>query len=63
MNLEYTPEEEAFREEVRAFLKEKMPARLSNKVRDGKHLTIEEGIHALTGKQAEFFGLHDRGTI
>ena len=42
MNLEYTPEEEAFREEVRAFLKEKMPARLSNKVRDGKHLTKQD---------------------
>ncbi|WP_120077250.1 acyl-CoA dehydrogenase family protein [Aurantiacibacter odishensis] len=39
MNLEYTPEEEAFREEVRTFLKEKLPARLSSKVREGKHLT------------------------
>ncbi len=39
MNLEYTPEEEAFREEVRAFLKEKLPARLSTKVREGKNLT------------------------
>jgi N-acyl-D-amino-acid deacylase len=36
---------------------------LTEYVRDGKHLTIEEGIHALTGKQAEFFGLHDRGLI
>lgn len=36
---------------------------LTEYVRDGKHLTIEEGVHALTGKQAEFFGLHDRGTI
>ncbi len=36
---------------------------LTDYVRDGKHLTIEEGIRALTGKQAEFFGLHDRGTI
>lgn len=39
MNLEYTPEEEAFREEVRTFLKEKLPARLSGKVREGKNLT------------------------
>ncbi len=39
MNLEYTPEEEAFREEVRTFLKEKLPARLSNKVREGKNLS------------------------
>ena len=36
---------------------------LTEYVRDGKHLTIEEGVHALTGKQAEFFGLHDRGLI
>ena len=36
---------------------------LTEYVRDGKHLTIEEGVRALTGKQAEFFGLHDRGTI
>ena len=36
---------------------------LTDYVRDGKHLTIEEGIRALTGKQAEFFGLNDRGTI
>lgn len=36
---------------------------LTQYVRDEKHLTIEEGIHALTGKQAEFFGLHDRGVI
>ena len=39
MNLEYTPEEEAFREEVRTFLKQKLPARLSSKVREGKRLT------------------------
>ena len=39
MNLEYTPEEEAFREEVRAFLKDKLPKRLSDKVRTGKRLT------------------------
>ena len=39
MNLEYTPEEEAFREEVRAFLKDKLPTRLSDKVRTGKRLT------------------------
>jgi len=36
---------------------------LTDYVRDGKHLTIEEGVRALTGKQAEFFGLHDRGTL
>ena len=36
---------------------------LTEYVREGKHLTIEEGVHALTGRQAEFFGLHDRGLI
>lgn len=36
---------------------------LTEYVRDGKHLTIEEGVHALTGKQAEFYGLHVRGLI
>jgi N-acyl-D-amino-acid deacylase len=36
---------------------------LTEYVRDGKHLTIEEGVHALTGRQAEFFGLADRGVL
>ena len=39
MDLNYTPEETAFREEVRTFLKEKVPARLSAKVKAGKRLT------------------------
>jgi alkylation response protein AidB-like acyl-CoA dehydrogenase len=39
MDLNFTPEEEAFRAEVRAFLLEKLPARLSDKVADGKHLS------------------------
>jgi len=39
MDLNFTPEEEAFRAEVRAFLAEKLPARLSSKVANGKHLT------------------------
>jgi len=36
---------------------------LTEYVRDNDYLTIEEGIRALTGKQAEFFGLGDRGTL
>jgi len=36
---------------------------LTEYVREGKHLTIEEGIHVLTGKQAEFYGMRDRGLI
>jgi len=39
MDLNFTPQEEAFRAEVRAFLAEKLPTRLSSKVADGKHLS------------------------
>ena len=39
MDLNFTPKEEAFRAEVRTFLLEKLPARLSDKVADGKHLS------------------------
>jgi alkylation response protein AidB-like acyl-CoA dehydrogenase len=39
MDLNFTPQEEAFRAEVRAFLAEKLPRRLSDKVAEGKHLT------------------------
>ena len=38
MELTFTPEEEAFRTEVRSFLKEHLPDRLSSKVRDGLRL-------------------------
>jgi N-acyl-D-amino-acid deacylase len=36
---------------------------LTHYVRDQKSLTIEEGIHNLTGKLANFFGLKGRGEI
>jgi alkylation response protein AidB-like acyl-CoA dehydrogenase len=39
MDLTFTPEEEAFRNEVRTFLAEKLPARLADKVKTGKHLS------------------------
>jgi alkylation response protein AidB-like acyl-CoA dehydrogenase len=39
MDLNFTPEEEQFRSEVRAFLADKLPARLSDKVANGKHLS------------------------
>ncbi|MDB5737551.1 MAG: acyl-CoA dehydrogenase [Sphingomonas bacterium] len=39
MDLNFTAQEEAFREEVRAFLRDKLPARLAEKVRTGKRLT------------------------
>ena len=39
MDLSFTQEDEAFRAEVRAFLQDKLPARLSDKVRKGQRLT------------------------
>lgn len=39
MDLNFTPKEEAFRSEVRAFLADQLPARLSDKVANGKHLS------------------------
>ena len=39
MDLSFTPEELAFREEVRAFLREKVPTDLTDKVREGRHLS------------------------
>ena len=39
MDLRFTPEEEAFRDEVRAFLADRLPQRLSDKVKHGRKLT------------------------
>jgi alkylation response protein AidB-like acyl-CoA dehydrogenase len=39
MDLNFTTSEENFRSEVRAFLADKLPARLSDKVASGKHLS------------------------
>jgi N-acyl-D-amino-acid deacylase len=36
---------------------------LTHYVRDAGLVSIEEGVHVLTGRTAEFFGLHDRGVI
>jgi N-acyl-D-aspartate/D-glutamate deacylase len=36
---------------------------LTHYVRDTGKLSIEEAIHAITGKQTDFFGLNDRGVI
>ena len=48
MELKYTPEESAFRDEVREFLREKLPKELSQKVNQRKELTKAdmEGWHA-----------------
>ena len=36
---------------------------LSHYVRDAGLISIEEAVHCLTGRPAEFFGLHDRGVV
>jgi alkylation response protein AidB-like acyl-CoA dehydrogenase len=56
MDLRFTPEENAFRDAVRAFLADKLPARLADKVATGKHLTKAdmEEWHAI---------LHARGWL
>ncbi len=49
MDLTFTPEEEAFRREVVAFLNDKLPARLSRKVKSGLRLTRDDLVewHAI----------------
>ena len=56
MDLDFSPEDEAFREEVKTFLDDKLPARLANKVRTGQRLSKEdmEEWHAI---------LHERGWL
>lgn len=53
MDLEFTPDERAFQEEVRTFLKEKLPRRISEKVRLGKHLSKSdhEEWHAILNEK------------
>lgn len=36
---------------------------LTDYVRDRKVISIEQGVHMLTGRLSSFFGLHDRGII
>lgn len=36
---------------------------LTHYVRDTGQITIEEGVHALTGRTADFLGLNDRGRV
>ncbi|HWI86186.1 MAG TPA: acyl-CoA dehydrogenase family protein [Sphingomonas sp.] len=49
MDLDFTPAEEAFRKDVRSFLRDKLPNRISEKVRTGKRLTKrdQEEWHAI----------------
>ncbi len=53
MDLTYSPQEEAFRQEVRSFLAEKLPKRITEKVRLGKYLSKEdyEEWHAILNEK------------
>jgi alkylation response protein AidB-like acyl-CoA dehydrogenase len=53
MDLNFTPEEEAFRTEVQTFLKDKLPERLQSKVKQGLRLskTDMEAWHAILNEQ------------
>ena len=44
MDLNYTPEEQAFREEVRSFLRERLPHEVSRKVLEHKRLGKEDQV-------------------
>ncbi len=53
MDLQFTPEEQAFRAEVQAFLKDQLPADLSHKVQRGLHLGKQdlERWHAILNQR------------
>ncbi|WP_313297954.1 acyl-CoA dehydrogenase family protein [Diaphorobacter sp.] len=53
MDLQFTPEEQAFRAEVQAFLKEQLPADLASKVQRGLHLGKQdlERWHAILNQR------------
>jgi alkylation response protein AidB-like acyl-CoA dehydrogenase len=54
MNLDFTPEEQAFRAEVREFLRTRLPASIREKVEKGRELSREDYV---SWQRA----LHDRG--
>ncbi|UWQ57751.1 acyl-CoA dehydrogenase family protein [Leisingera caerulea] len=58
MDLNYTDEQKAFRDEVRSYLAEELPARLVKKVRLGKTLTKQdhEEWHAILNKRGWLAG-------
>jgi alkylation response protein AidB-like acyl-CoA dehydrogenase len=53
MNLNFTPEEEAFRDDVRRFLAEKLPLRIADKVKRGRRITRDDMAqwHAILNAQ------------
>lgn len=56
MDLNFTVEEEAFRAEVKSFLKDNLPPRLADKVRTGKRLSKadQEDWHAILNRRGWF---------
>lgn len=56
MDLEFTPEEQAFRTEVRSFLAEKLPARIADQVRAGQRLSKadQDEWHAILNERGWF---------
>ena len=58
MDLNYTDEQKAFRDEVRSFLAEKLPSRLSDKVKRGQTLTKadHEEWHAILNEKGWLAG-------
>lgn len=58
MDLSFSPEEEAFRAEIRAFLRERLPEHLSDKVRRGQRLRKEdyEEWHAILAEKGWLAG-------
>ena len=45
MDLRFSPEENKFREELRTFFREKVPASIRTKVMESRHLDKEEMVH------------------
>jgi len=53
MDLQFTPEEQAFREEVRSFLKDRLPQHIAGKVKAGQRLSKadQEEWHAILNER------------
>ena len=44
MDINFTPEELAFRDEVRVFLDTKLPKEIASKVKNGQHLSKDDTV-------------------